>query len=515
MAVLCLVLAITGPAPARAGAAVDPGPTPRAQCGPGSDPEPDRQGRVTQAEVASGRAGRGFTCNTAMAGRYGASGGYKVERYVDSGGRECAYYDTSLLFPRDAVVAGQDGTGVYVLDMSDPTNPVHTETLVTPAMQSPHESLSLNASRGLLVAVTANPTFYPGVIDVYDVSQDCRHPVLESSVPIAGLGHEGAFAPDGRTYYSTSFDSGGYLPGGTLTAVDVSNPSLPLSLFTGNYRAHGLSLSDDGNRAYIAARSGLLILDVSQIQARIPNPQVREVARLTWPTMSTPQVTIPVTIGGHPFLVEMDEFAKGDQVGAARIIDIADETKPEVISNIKLEVNMTENRPSQADDPGASIPFRGYTGHYCTVPSRQEPAALACTFILSGLRLFDIRDPYTPKEIAYFNAPVTPVPGALDPAPDSNYAMSSAAFVPERGEIWYSDGNRGFFNVRVTNGVWPFPNTNQGVEGPAPADGATRPSRPERRPSLPATGAGTGLVGVGVLSSLVLVLRALHRRADR
>jgi hypothetical protein len=73
---------------------------------------------------------------------------------------------------------------------------------------------------------------------------------------------------------------------------------------------------------------------------------------------------------------------------------------------------------------------------------------LACTFILSGLRVFDIRDPYHPKEIAYFNAPVPPG--------GSNYAMSAPAFDPSHAQIWYTDANSGFYAVRITNGVWPF-----------------------------------------------------------
>jgi hypothetical protein len=35
-----------------------------------------------------------------------------------------------------------------------------------------------------------------------------------------------------------------------------------------------------------------------------------------------------------------------------------------------------------------------------------------------------------------------------------NWAMSSPSFVPERKEIWYSDGYSGFYAIRVTNGVW-------------------------------------------------------------
>ena len=47
------------------------------------------------------------------------------------------------------------------------------------------------------------------------------------------------------------------------------------------------------------------------------------------------------------------------------------------------------------------------------------------------------------------------------PAP-SNWAMSSPSFVPERDEIWYSDGLSGFYAVRVTaGGPEPF-----GVGGP-------------------------------------------------
>ena len=58
-----------------------------------------------------------------------------------------------------------------------------------------------------------------------------------------------------------------------------------------------------------------------------------------------------------------------------------------------------------------------------------------------------------PKEIAYFNKPTRPtIPGD----PISSYAMSAPAFATERGEIWYTDGNSGFYAVRVKPGVWPF-----------------------------------------------------------
>ncbi len=426
--------------------------SPRARCGPGSRPETGMQGRVPPGAPADG-----FTCNLTQIGHIGESGGFKVHRYVDRAGHECAYYDTTLLFPTNVVNLSSAPTGTAVLDMSDPTKPVRTATLITPAMQTPHESLVLNERRGLLAAVTGNALAYPGIVDVYDVGADCRHPELLSSLPVGVLGHESGFAPDGRTFYATSLSTG------HVTAVDLTDPRLPRILWVGEYRSHGLTLSEDGNRAYVAASQGLIILDTSEVQARRPDPQVREVSRLSWSNLTIPQVAIPVTIGGRPFLVEIDEFSgsetsngpesNGSRVGAGRIIDIADERRPRTISNFRLEVHQPENRAQLADDPGASSFVQGYAGHYCNVPRAQDPGIVACGFIASGLRVFDIRDPYGPKELAYFVAP--PATGS-SPGEPSNYAMSSPDFAPERREIWYSDGNSGFYALRMREGVWPF-----------------------------------------------------------
>ena len=153
--------------------------------------------------------------------------------------------------------------------MSDPAHPKLTDTLVSPAMLTPHESLVVSQKRGLLVAVAGNPAFAPGIVDVYDVSADCRHPVLKSSTPIGIFGHESGLSPDGKTFYSASPSTE------TIVAVDISDPSLPVPLGYYNYDSHGLSIGADGNRAYVAGiNSGLIILDTSEIQARQPNPGV-------------------------------------------------------------------------------------------------------------------------------------------------------------------------------------------------------------------------------------------------
>lgn len=483
-------------------------PTPKATCGPGSRPETGLQGRVSPDDHASGRAALGFTCNTELVGSYtepngeGTYGGFKVERYVDAAGHECAFYDTTLLFPTDVA----DGkAGVNVLDMSDPAHPVLTDTLVTPAMLSPHESLVLSTRRGLLAAVMGNPATNVGIIDVYDVSADCRRPVLQSSTPMGLLGHESGLAPDGRTFYSAS-------PGtSTIVAVDLDDPKVPKPLWVGRYPSHGLSVSDDGNRVYVAGLDGLIILDTSEVQARRPAPQVRQVSTLTWSSMSIPQNALPITVDGRPYLVEIDEFGAQSAVGAARIIDIGDETNPRVISNLRLEVHQPEAFAATAGDNGATNPIQGYAGHYCNVPRRADPGIVACSMILSGLRVFDIRDPHNPRELAYFNAPVP----QRSMTSASSYAMSSPSFVPERREIWYSDGYSGFYAVRVTNDAWPGLASATPVQGPSEVEGPkAAPVGAENGDGrrLPATGrpAAAGAAWAAALGG-VLLLRLLHR----
>src|SRR5437763_641005 len=225
--------------------------TPLAHCRRGSHPEPGVDGRVP-----AGSASKGLTCNVKPIGHQGTEGGFKVFRYVDSHGHVCAFYDTTLLLPLNALNPGAGSKGVAVLDMSDPAHPVQTDTLTTTPMLSPHESLNLNTERGLLAAVNGNLSTEPGMFAIYDVHNDCRHPVLDAQGPYARFGHESGFSSDGKTFYATSTALQ------AITAIDVSDPKNPHSIWQGNIYSHGMSLSDDGNRAYIADPKGnLLILD--------------------------------------------------------------------------------------------------------------------------------------------------------------------------------------------------------------------------------------------------------------
>jgi hypothetical protein len=424
-----------------------PGPVARAACGPGSIPETGLQGQVPRAERDSGRSREGYQCNMEMVGTTGTSatqGGAKHE--------DCYYFGRAWgpQVTGTQVVDPNPEIGTRVVDVSDSASPAVVAHLDTAAMLGPWESLRVTAARELLAANAGygpagnGPLFF----DLYDIKDDCKAPALVTSVPFSvPNGHEGNWSPDGLTYYS----SGGFA--GT-TAIDVANPASPVPFTQMEQGTHGLNLSNDGNRAYMtrpACGNGLQIVDVSGIQARSDRaaapPVVGEVC---WTDGAIGQATIPITIGGHPYVIYFDEGGGG----GARIIDIADETAPRVISRLALEVHLPDIGAAAAGEDGVSGPgtggVNGYNSHYCNVPWRDDPGVVVCSMYNSGLRLIDIRDPYAPRELAYFKPKL---PDTVT-APDF---VAPHEFRLDRNEIWVTDRASGaFYAVRITNGVWPF-----------------------------------------------------------
>jgi hypothetical protein len=433
-------------------------PSPRARCGRGSHPLRGMQGRVPPAAINSAQGTRGWTCNLAIVGHNPSPGGWRTWRYVDRLGHTCAFYDSSLAYPLTSLRLGLGPSqGVVVLEMSHPAHPVQTATLTSPPMLSPHESLNLNRRRGLLAANMGNGLTLAGLMSIYDVGRDCRHPVHLSTFPATRFGHESGFSRDGKTYWIAG--------GAGIAAVDVTDPRNPRTLWSGNLYAHGLSLNPRGTRLYDAEpiNGNLVILDVSQIQARKRAPVVREISRLSWGSVTVPQNSAWMRIDGRPYLLEFDEFgfrfstlAPVNWIGGARIISLADERHPQVISNLRLRVNQPAAHASANNDPTPlPAPFFNYSPHYCAIPRAVNPEIVACSFINSGLRVFNIENPRRPREVAYFIAPTTTSsnPGQRLP----NAAFSQPAFDPERRQVWYTDATGGFFVLRLSRAAWRHP----------------------------------------------------------
>jgi hypothetical protein len=493
---------------------------PRATCGQGDHPETALQGQVPAFLRATGF--HGFNCNLELVGQVRGDGAnwqsdeFREQRddfrgsqfgrgYGNRVDHTCAYHGTAL------TTTGRTHLGVPVIDITNPTAPVPTAYLTTISMLDPWESLKTNTRRALLAADDAhNGGFGDGgpQVDVYDLSVDCRYPQLLASravgtgtdggppSPASPQGHEGAWAPDGLTYYFGDNINSIY------HAIDMSDPTRPKQIAFFQLQAslpttssHGLSVSDDGNRAYVAALcipaaydpstpacNGFAVLDTSEVQARKPNAQIKLISSFLYKDGSVTQHTIPVKIKGKPYIIQVDEGGSGGITYAgwqsactagvpmfpmARIVDISNEKKPTQVSELMLAVNKPANCEQVLPDIVGLATFT-YGTHYCSVDNRDNTTTLACDEFNSGIRVFDIRDPARPKEIAYYNPA-----GATTASPGSNH-VTFAQWVAggpdwcsaqlhldaDKGTIWTTCQDNGLLSLKFTNGVWPFPESS-------------------------------------------------------
>jgi hypothetical protein len=483
----------------------------KATCGPGSSPETGLQGQVPKELRDAGF--KGFRCNLELLSQYQGEGA----TYVGAWSGDCFYMST-------ASGPAASRPGVAVVDVSYPTDARYVASLETPGMLDTHEALK--AANGLLAA-TQSPQTSVGRggnwFDVYDVSQDCSTPILKASVSLGPLaaGHEGAFAPDGRTYYSTPLRSPDPFIG--FIAIDTSEPERPsvitmwhLPVDNPAARLHGLGISHDGNLGYLIqlslapnADNGLMIVDLSQIQARVADPQVSVISTLYWRDGNAGQMAEEFFMDGRTYVVAVDEAGSGSFVadpgaggviaGAAgvysglanwpitcdgnpafaygRVIDVTDPQVPRVVSKLRLEAQDPANCPKIIGDARPGTQF-GYSSHYCSVDNPANATAIACGYFESGIRVFDIRDPHGPREIAYYNPPANPanslgfgvaqasgtapagMKGSRNNDPTADWASSPIRFyhrqVDDTWELWTQTHQNGVQILRFTNGVYPM-----------------------------------------------------------
>ncbi|HEX6944934.1 MAG TPA: hypothetical protein VF196_02000, partial [Casimicrobiaceae bacterium] len=274
-------------------------------------------------------------------------------------------------------------------------------------------------------------------------------------------------------YYMASTDN--------ITPIDLTDPTKPKQLSEPqDIGVHGCSTSEDGKRAYLAdiGTGRLAIADTSEVQARKPNAQIKVIGELGTSQNAGQQSTIPLFYGDHPYLLDWSEYAALGQPCAARpdretnfgyplIVDIADERNPKAVAKIFNEVTLPENCAAVSGD-SASFPSNGltkgdifglvgsrvflYDSHYCSVDRTHDPTIAACASFGSGIRVYDIRNPRAPKEMAYFNPGTTDSPAGAG----ANATVARPVIRSDLGQIWFADIAKGFHVVQFRDGVWPF-----------------------------------------------------------
>jgi len=452
---------VADPGSRRANEVGSMGPVPKAECGPSDHTESGLQGQTTSQERSSGDSQRGYNCNLELVGQFRGEGAFSQDG--PSYFSHCAYMATENR-------AQQAHPGIVVIDVSDPKNPQPTAYLAdTKAALNPHENNKVNEARGLLGLAQSNgPNFA-----VYDLNEDCAHPKLASTFDVPNSsGHMGGWAEDGKTYYIGQSFRG---VNGIMPIIDVTDPYHAKWLlnwtFTGDGRPHDLSTNASGTRMYSGqpgnfgapitdssfGPDGLVILDMSDIQFRRPNPQIRIISRLFWNDQGQAEQMLPFTSNGRSYLISTDESggqagvgglaaacARGASAyGYSNVIDITDETSPKIASKIMLEVHDPANCSKFLNEPpetgGGAL---DYSTERCAIDRPGNPTMAACGSRGTGTRIYDIRDPLHPAEIAYWKGPAPRtafLPGSGSWSPTTDRTVEKQAGLARF--VWVPTGN--------------------------------------------------------------------------
>ena len=495
LAVACLAAATVGVQGARA--QWDPHPigdvitSQHHLCGEEDLPEGDIQGHVPKADQDSRRAEHGYNCGLALVGH----------ATLDLGGRpptgnanmawagHCAYVagPSGAIAPQSKPTPAP-GAGVAVVSVASDGTPTHVANLRAPGTLSTSETINaVTTPEGRSILVVGqygnDAVSEPKPMDIYDVSDpDCTRFVHLATYYWPNNIHNLTLSHDGRYVFATiplqAADISGLwdddpstgvaylgnldqmMPGptlapGPLADYDDALPADVQALTHPLNTSHEAWLSADDRTLYVGAQTAetelLTILDVGDwLRQDGAGPRVISQRSGRGHSVRT------ATIDGVPYLLHSEESVFGTAYGCVPetanpfagpaqpwLTDISDPTNPRLVSQFGLEINDAESCAQQLDaGENDSV-------HYHDVDDPEDTTFVMASMWNAGIRLFDVRDPTNPTEVAYFN------PGDVDPtaATHLDHAWGHVRYVAETGQIWFATADGGFWVVRIEGQV--------------------------------------------------------------
>ena len=204
-----------------------------------------------------------------------------------------------------------------------------------------------------------------------------------------------------------------------------------------------------GDRAYLAfyTGGGMVMLDISDItlprlvsQLEFQPPLGTWIACHTVLPLTNRDLVLAVSEGVGP--------AGKSPLNYAGIIDVSDDKNPRLISLLSIPEPPPGAPYKNFCEKGGS--FGPHNFHHAQNQPHLEDRddRIYLTYFNAGLRVYDIGDPYLPKEIAYY---VPPDPKERrGPLPRDLVVSSQDVLVDKRGYIYMTDHNLGLNILRCT-----------------------------------------------------------------
>ena len=342
----------------------------------------------------------------------------------------------------DGMQIGRDGDALYVahfgpsrqgtsvLDISDLTHPTVVHQW---PVEGGHTHKAV-AADGLLLT---NHEFFRGSepatpgMAIYDTS-DPLNPVRVGFWNSTGQGVHRISYQGGRYAYVSARPDG--FPERIWVIIDVSDPTNPTE--TGRWWWPGMKDGETqdwpeseersvhhglvyGDRAYLGFwDSGMVILDVSDLS------QPTLISHLNW------------DVGGHThttlFFPDRDLVVVSDEAVSdgcdgdphmVRVVDVSDETKPEVVAICPIP---------EGDFCDRGLRFGAHCIHENLPGTYQSQRLIFVTYFNAGLRVYDLADPHNPVEVAHF-VPETPPGQAAAQINDLYVDADHTIFITDRG----------------------------------------------------------------------------------
>jgi hypothetical protein len=332
-----------------------------------------------------------------------------------------------------------DGThadaGVLVLEISNPTNPQIVYQLGPPEeglLGQTSRELRVWPDQELLIVLNfdceaglhdCGRSSTPPHINFYDISAaNAAQPRLVARYVLRRTPHEFFLWDDPNMdnrallYISTLG-----IIGDNLVVLDISQARAGAFQEVANWSAprgplngtlHSLGLSVDGRRAYLAyLRNGFMILDTAELADNIPNPQIRLLTPLEgWPQWPGPGPHSAVKLFGKPYVLVTEEVYGRCPWGWTSLIDITDESRPQIVAEYKLDIYNTLEHC--ATTTAELYWFTSFSAHNPTLTR----SLAFITWHSGGLQVVSIENPLQPKQVAQFLPEPLPSVGTEDPA---------------------------------------------------------------------------------------------------